>query len=280
MELPQEKTQLSNLLSSLQSYVQLEDADIADLEALHSELEREFGDLSKQTNSIKDAFLELYDKISPDSPLKQESRFFDKEYFENRDSEELERLLKEGSDYLHHWSTHFSEVVLPNLLGKLDGKIENGGIKSIGSIRERIASGLAGELNYVRDIIRGRFVGGSLREVENAIQILQTSLTDKIVSILNTYYSPFRDRRGKGEIKPYFASNFAFRIDDDLTYELQVMTKRASLIGRLDHPVRVKKQVELSPDLKSYLDSLVWGSHLLDFRDYFEIHAKPNPAIQ
>ncbi|MFH1284902.1 MAG: hypothetical protein ABIH78_04960 [Candidatus Peregrinibacteria bacterium] len=276
---PSEK--IDALLLELQDEVTLSGNELLELHSLLQVLEAEFGDITDKKEEIFYEFRELYHQVPKDSPFKiplsQDSpaRMRDVSYYEQRNPEVLQRLLFSERQILEQWSIYFFQVILPRSFGHLNGVIQNGGVKSLDSINERITSrdadGRSQPLNFMRDLLRGRFVGETLKDVENAMKILRETSMEQMVTILNAYHSLlFIDWRGSGEAKPYVAANFVLKIDDNLTYELQLLTKRAALIGKLDHPVRIKRKVELSAELKNYLEALSWGSHLIDFREYLE----------
>ena len=269
---------LNSLLDNLSGHVKLEKDEMDALVLLNQDLEEEFGDLPSSIDEMIIRFLPLYNGIFAVSPLKRPfseatpELFFRDDYYDGRDAVKLERLYSIEKDTLKCWSDYFADVILPGLFRNLDGEVVNGGIKSPASLKERMESRMADDrpqpLNRIRDLIRGRFIGKSIRDVEKALGILRATSMDEIVSFVNYYCKMFIYWREDHKIKPHLAANIVFRIDDDLAYELQVMTKRASIIGKLDHPVRVKRSVDLSQDQKKYLEALTWGSHLHDFREY------------
>ena len=273
---PNEK--IDALLAELQNEVTLSDEELIELQTLHQILEDEFSDISVKPDDILFEFLKLYEQMPKDSPFRvpfspnSPAQIHNWEYYEERDPEILKRLLHSERQILEQWSIYFFEVILPKLFGHLNGEIQNGGVKSLESIHERMTSreadGRPQPLNFMRDLLRGRFVGEKLEDVEEAMRIVRETSIDQIISVINAYHSLFIDWRGSREAKPFVAANFTLKIDKNLTYELQLLTKRAALIGKLDHPVRIKRKVELPAELENYLDALSWGSHLLDFREY------------
>jgi len=280
MEKVSPNNKIDALLAVLQNEVVLTDRELLELQSLHQTLEDEFGEISEMSDEIFSEFLKLYEKIPYDSPFRvpfsinTPEQKHDREYYEARDQEVLKSLLNRERWILEQWSTYFFKIILPKIFGHLNGEIQNGGIKSWDSINERMASreadGRQQPLNFVRDLLRGRFVGEKLEDVEEAMRILRETSIDQIISVINAYHSLFIDWRGSREAKPFVAANFTLKIDQNLTYELQLLTKRAELIGKLDHSVRIKRKVKLLEELDNFLKALAWGSHLLDLREYLD----------
>jgi len=283
MEQITQKNKLDQLLAELEGFVELTPEELEEIRAIHDALVGEFGDLHEAYDEMYDEFFARFDDILLTSPLKRPlsgsnylNTYHDDEYYENRSETRLNLLAYSQPDQLKEWAEFIKNEVMKVLLDGLEGEYVDGGVKTIESMEERMRSRaqytkLRG-ISCIRDLIKGKFVGETLLDVERAVKSIRHDIPlGQRASVLNSYSGIFGDwRQGENKYrpKPYLATHFIIKVDDDLTYELQVKTRRADLVGKLDHPIRVKKQVTVSDQLKKFVEALAWGTHLLDLREY------------
>jgi len=268
---------LEALFQALPHLQELTSDMLAEISRLHDDIEAEFGDPAQNVEVIKNDFLRLYNAVPQDSPLKSSRQYdsrqiYNTPYFAARDRDYLENLYYNQPESLQNWVDYLLNNSFWPYLSNLNGELISGGLKSQSSLAERLASknkkGEPESIIHARDLMRGRFIGESLKDVQDAVQIFRETSMPHVVAFFNYYAHLFRDWRADYRPKPYVAANFTFAIDPNLTFELQCMTRRAHIIGELDHPVMVKKKVTLTPENHNRLVALGWGSHLHDFREF------------
>ncbi|MFC1615761.1 hypothetical protein ACFL21_01350 [Patescibacteria group bacterium] len=271
------RSKLSNLLLELGDCISLEDDDFTKLFYLELKLKSEFGDLARAKEKIFSEFMKVHKTIS-ENPLNysisinfsNDWKRVDKDHI--KDEEYIKKILSEKRSEHETFSQTFCKDVWERLFYGL-GEIRNGGVKSmessIDSCQINAELGKKGGFNELEDVLRARFVAKDFKKLEYAYKRLMTELRESsvLINVKNSFKRLWTDKRGSGDIKPYLAINLKLIILG-LPYELQMMTENAELIGKLDHPVRVRRKVKLNEENMNLLNSLSWGSHLLDFRNY------------
>lgn len=259
---------LGKLLFELGNHVYLEQKEYQQIFNIWKELEKEFGDLQKNLEKIHQEFLNLYKKaknqIHKDSITKVKSikkRRIRRLFRSNKDL--IRRIIDEKREEGEEISQEFCDNVWEKLFANL-GEIQNGGVKSFESCYES-----SKDLNELDDVMRARFVAKDLKTLEHAFQLLSSEFEESslVVRIKNGFNQLFEDKHAKEVFKPYLAINVKIAVYG-VPYELQMMTENAAIIGKLDHPVRVRRKVDLSTESARFLEALSWGSHLLDYRKY------------
>lgn len=247
------------------------------LEIINEEIIRRFW--SKiDANAVIQNFLKLHSQLPKDSSLIQIWTWKHNIYYLNhRRLSKIQKLAlsEKWRNELFELQKQF-ESELINTLWEFWLHITSWWLKSVESIlrkNQRINESWMiitdNPLKDIRDYIRWRIICNSLRDVDIAIRLITDKFWSRLVSVLNTYDTLFRRWQNWQKIaKPYLWCNLTLGVNRDITYEIQLMTNRASIIWAFNHPVFVEKIIDLEEELQEYLEILCFWSHILDIEEF------------
>lgn len=227
-----------------------------------------------------DRFLGLYVEVPYDSPLSTPSlrRGINYKALENRNPDEIWQKLQteEGHRELSEIATQFERRIKQII--SHPNQLQRGPIKKIEKIRTEIFSrwkkyGIFEDVTedhiiYIRDIIRGRIISPNIKEVEeNLASLFSNDTALQTISCFNGYRGLFPNRRHKDIPRPYIACNLALQATPQMPYELQIMTSRANLVGKITHKGLLVDN-PIPNDVQNDIETLAWASHILDYEEY------------
>lgn len=164
-----------------------------------------------------------------------------------------------------------------------DGKVLfpfiSGGIKSRKSLVEKIERMGIGKINDIGDLVRGMVVVDNLEDLVTCSAALATEFKKDIVRFNNFYRAHYRDEK-TGEPRAFKSHRMIIRLSDEITYELQVRTKRSKAASDLDHETTMKQNVKLNPEEENYVLSLFWMANALDCEDFLKKKLSKNQTIR
>jgi|GEM_PF-5407791 len=159
--------------------------------------------------------------------------------------------------------------------GKEKWRFVSGGIKSRESMEEKIERKGSGHLNEIYDLVRGEIIVDDLTQLAECSTALTREFDANIVRYNNYFRSPYFDE--KEELRPVKQCKLVFRLSDEVSYELQIKTRRAKASGELDHETTMKDSVKLKYRELEYIRSISWIANILD---YHELLQKRNPDFK
>lgn len=269
------------LIDEIMPYTSLTKEDRAKLVELARKLEDEFGDLRINSQRIQELFWEEFGRSSCELSDKRHNVWLDEKYIGKRDEITLWNYVTNHPEILEESSRMATEYICMLLRARFEEgvlAVINGGAKSHESISQRMEleedSGTERGIKRFLDLTRGRVV---VKDIET-LWIVYLNLFQhfyyneiEVLSKRNRYANRVENWREKSEeTNPFLCANLVIALDNDVTYELQIITERAARIAALDHPARVKPEIPLIEEELRYLEALAWGSHLMDARDYNE----------
>ena len=155
----------------------------------------------------------------------------------------------------------------------------SGGLKSIDSMLRKVDEMGIENIDEICDMARGMVVAEDLETLFKYTVKLADEFADCTVRFNNFYKTPYLEPE-TGQPRAYKACRFVFRLNDELTYELQVRTKRSKAAGDLDHETTMKRSVALSSEEEAYIHSLFWTANLLDYEEFLNGKQPQKPAEQ
>ena len=229
-------------------------------------------------DSIRAKFINLHSSIPRGAALiKLWTWIYWDDYFENRNADIIKAYVFEIQ-----WRIMLAKIQkefednIDDRLSSIWIKLFSGWIKSIDSILRRIKNNnklnkvrTSDNLKDLRDYIRWKLICDNIAKVDNVIEVLSAIYWNKIISIFNSFHSMRRFwKKWSNIIKPYLWCNISIEIDQNFSYEMQIMTRRAHVIWELNHPVYVGKWIDLAIDLRDYLDRICFWSQVLDMEGF------------
>ncbi len=254
------------------------------LVSLEAEVTAACGDIAPgNLTRITRMFLELYNRVPSISPLLTPGvgRGVNMEWINQRNTDVVLSLVERGSNEseLSSIARGFEEALKRVLEGHAP-YFQPGPVKSLDKIidemrllgldipNKKTLEEASDPLRHFRDIIRGRIQVENLFQAEEALKILlEGDFSCPLVSCFNTYQRLFPSLRDRDLKRPYLACNLAFAATRDMAYEVQVMTTRAALVGKITHAT-IRQDNGLPTETQEYIETLAWGSHFLDYQDY------------
>ncbi|MFN7160657.1 MAG: hypothetical protein ACK4NC_03550 [Candidatus Gracilibacteria bacterium] len=255
------------------------------LNVILEDIKSKYRGLLPDIEYLREEFFELHGQIPSSSvlkyvlPVEREKRRIKHSYFENRKFQNVESYAfnEEGRKEALHIAKQYEEYLVSHIE---DAKYTfvSGGVKAPDRIQKRIyemeeagTAWIHPTILQVRDIVRGKILGDTLKDNERVMDSLLVN-HGNIVSTFNAYYNLYYDWRNphKPYPKPYVASNITLGFDKNLPYEVQLKTKRADVLDIMTHKVTVAQEIALPPELSDHMESLCYASHILDYQEYFK----------
>lgn len=244
--------------------------------------------MSRGLPSVIENFWELYQEVPEDSSIKASfiKRGIDFDWLERRNAEQIWAYMEssEGRGRLLAIADDFERSVISMIKEERKKfKFRQGPIKEKDKILSEVfyrwphddesdesEVGVGDpRIRFIRDIVRGRIETEDLKAAERILsKLLCYETRAQIVSFFNTYNGLFPTRRDRNLPRPYLGCNVAFRVTKNMPYELQVMTRRAAIVGKITHNGLLLNN-PVPPNVQEDAEILAWGSHICDYEEFF-----------
>lgn len=187
------------------------------------------------------------------------------------DDKEREKAAIEAEKFRTKYLAWICEIKNPSI------RYKDGGLKAIPSLFHKMLkeaqSGNLDALNLIHDLVRG-FIevqgagyDSSYTEMDYTVGRFMTGIKDQIVAFDNYYQHYYRqDSEGKPD-RPLMGFKITFKLTDEIPFEIQIQTRNAAAVGRLNHDTTFKKKVPLSPTQIDYILKISWTAHIRDLEE-------------